>query len=94
MSRHLRPIDPTHVVTQIQCEVCAVSYRTVQQAARRLDTDATVISLEPSTISDIMANIHTIADLTNTSAKAERVVADLRDRLAVLQGGDVRLGET
>src|SRR5439155_3828262 len=73
------------ILTQELCEVCAVSYRQVEQAARRLDTDVTVISLEPSTISDIMANIHTVADLTNTRAKAERVVADLRDRLDALE---------
>jgi iron complex transport system substrate-binding protein len=81
----MRELAPDLILTQELCEVCAVSYRTVQQAARRLDTDATVISLEPSTISDIMANIHTVADLTDTSAKAERVVADLRDRLAALE---------
>jgi iron complex transport system substrate-binding protein len=81
----LRELAPDLILTQELCEVCAVSYRTVQQAARRLDTDVRVISLEPSTISDIMANIETIADLTNTRAKAEGVVADLRDRLAALE---------
>src|SRR5207244_5451485 len=71
----------------------AVSYRTVEQAARRLDTDVTVISLEPSTLSDIMTNIHTVGDLTNTRAEAERVVADLRVPEQVrLAGGEASFG--
>ena len=62
----LRELAPDLILTQELCEVCAVSYRTVEQAARRLDTDATVISLEPRTIADIMANIQTVGDLTAT----------------------------
>ena len=31
----------------------------MRQAARRLDTDVTVVSLEPATIADILANILT-----------------------------------
>ncbi len=77
----LRELAPDLILTQELCEVCAVSYRTVEQAARRLDTDTTVVSLEPNTISDIVANIRTVGELTGTQADADRVVADLNARL-------------
>ncbi len=80
----LRVLAPDLILTQELCEVCAVSYRTVEQAARRLDSDAAVISLEPNTISDILANIRTVGELTGTHAEADRVVGELCARLDAL----------
>ncbi len=77
----LRALAPDLILTQELCEVCAVSYRTVEQAARRLDTEAVVVSLEPNTISDILANIRTVGELTGTQAAAGRLVGELRARL-------------
>lgn len=81
----LRALAPELILTQELCEVCAVSYRTVEQAARRLDIDAAVVSLEPSTISDILANIRTVGKLTGTQAEADQVVGELRARLDTLE---------
>ncbi|MGH3979560.1 MAG: cobalamin-binding protein [Pseudonocardiaceae bacterium] len=81
----LRALAPELILTQELCEVCAVSYRTVQQAARRLDVEATVVSLEPNTLADILANIRTVGQLTGRQAEAERVVGELRARLDALQ---------
>ncbi len=80
----LRALAPDLILTQELCEVCAVSYRTVEQAARRLDTDTAVVSLEPNTISDILANIRTVGKLTGTQAEAGQVVGELRTRLDAL----------
>ncbi len=80
----LRVLAPDLILTQELCDVCAVSYRTVEQAARRLDTDTVVVSLEPNTISDILANIKTVGQLTGASAEADRVVGELRARLDAL----------
>lgn len=80
----LRTLAPDLILTQELCEVCAVSYRRVQQAARRLDTDATIVSLEPATIADILANIGTVGDLTGRQAEANALVDGLRARLDAL----------
>ncbi|MPZ65859.1 MAG: ABC transporter substrate-binding protein [Pseudonocardiaceae bacterium] len=80
----LRALAPDLILTQELCEVCAVSYRIVEQAARRLHADAAVVSLEPNTISDILANIRTVGDLTGTQDEADRVVYELRARLDAL----------
>ncbi|MGB6163319.1 MAG: cobalamin-binding protein [Pseudonocardiaceae bacterium] len=80
----LRALAPDVILTQELCEVCAVSYRTVQQAARRLDADVTVVSLEPTTIADILANIVTVGAMTGRGAQAKALVGDLRTRLDAL----------
>lgn len=80
----LRMLAPDLILTQELCDVCAVSYRTVQQAARRLDTDATIVSLEPTTIGDILSNIVTVGELTGREAEAAVLVDGLRARLDVL----------
>ena len=80
----LRALAPDVILTQELCEVCAVSYRTVEQAARRLDADVTVVSLEPATIADILANIVTVGEITGREAQAEALVDGLRARLDTL----------
>lgn len=86
----LRRLEPDLILTQELCEVCAVSYRTVERAARLLEGDARVISLEPNTIQDIFANIQTIGDLTGARAEADDLVSNLAARIdrvaAALEG--------
>jgi iron complex transport system substrate-binding protein len=80
----LRALAPDVILTQELCEVCAVSYRAVEQAARRLDADVTIVSLEPATIADILANIVTVGEITGRDSQAEALVDGLRARLDTL----------
>jgi iron complex transport system substrate-binding protein len=86
-ARMLAELKPDLIITQELCEVCAVSYKTVLQAARTFDAGARVISLEPHNILDIFANIRTVGELTGMNAEADALVRDLTvqlDALAVL----------
>ena len=83
----LAELKPDLIITQELCEVCAVSYQTVRQAARLIESDARVVSLEPNNIEDIFANIRTVGELTGAGAAADALVRDLTvqlDALAVL----------
>ncbi|MET0626212.1 MAG: cobalamin-binding protein [Pyrinomonadaceae bacterium] len=83
----LAELKPDLVITQELCEVCAVSYKTVLQAARLVESDARVVSLEPNCIEDIFANIRTVGELAGAVAEADALVRDLTvqlDALAVL----------
>ena len=85
--RLLAELKPDLVITQELCEVCAVSYKTVLQAARLIESDARVVSLEPNNIQDIFANIRTVGELAGASAEAKTLVRELTvqlDALAVL----------
>jgi iron complex transport system substrate-binding protein len=81
----LAALEPDLIITQELCEVCAVSYKTVERAARMYVAGAQVVSLEPNTIEDIFANVKTVGELCGVSEKAEEVVANLRERLRRLR---------
>jgi iron complex transport system substrate-binding protein len=86
----LYELSPTLILTQELCEVCAVSYKTVQEAARMMETDVPVVSLEPQNIKGIFSNILTVGHLTGKGEKAEEVVKELTgklDRIAAALAG-------
>ncbi|HKP73290.1 MAG TPA: cobalamin-binding protein [Pyrinomonadaceae bacterium] len=80
----LRALKPDLIITQELCDVCAVSYKRVEQAARMFDADVRVVSLEPNTLADIFANIRTVGQLTGRDAEAEQLVSELATRLDAL----------
>lgn len=80
----LRALAPDVILTQELCQVCAVSYGTVERAARRLDGDVTIISLEPARIADILGNIITVGEVTGRRAQADALVDGLRARIDTL----------
>jgi iron complex transport system substrate-binding protein len=85
--RLLAELKPDLIITQELCEVCAVGYQTVLQAARVVESDARIVSLEPNNIEDIFANIRTVGELAGAAAEADALVRDLTvqlDALAVL----------
>jgi len=89
----LERLAPDLIITQELCEVCAVSYHIVARAAKRLRGDPRLISLEPSSLEDVYANIETVGSLTGSEAAARQVVAGLRaraDRLAAHVAGRPR----
>ena len=70
------------ILTQELCSVCAVSYREVTEAVRRLDTEATVVSLEPTSIEGIFNTISTVGAMAEAEDEAVALVGILRERLA------------
>src|SRR5215210_3312563 len=82
--RLLAELKPDLVITQELCEVCAVSYKTVLQAARVIESDARVVSLEPNNIRDIFENIRTVGGLAGAAGEAEALVRDLTVQLDAL----------
>ncbi|MGI8655629.1 MAG: cobalamin-binding protein [Pyrinomonadaceae bacterium] len=92
--KQLRELRPDLILTQELCDVCAVSYKRVAQAARVFETDVRVVSLEPNTITDIFANIRTVGELTNKVSEATHVIAQLSTRIdtvaAALAGIETR----
>jgi iron complex transport system substrate-binding protein len=79
--RRLEELKPDLIVTQELCEVCAVSYKEVQRAARLLEGDTQVLSLEPQTLDDVLDTIRTVGRVTGREAEAARKIADLKQRL-------------
>src|SRR5918999_2350551 len=53
----LEELDVNLIVTQAVCEVCAVSFDDVRAVAERLPTQPDVISLDPSTLGEVLGDI-------------------------------------
>ena len=81
----LETLAPDLILTQELCEVCAVSYRIVAQAAKRLEGDPRIVSLEPASLDDVFANIATVAELAGVPERVPGVVEPLRARVAALR---------
>ncbi len=83
--RRLAALEPDLILTQELCAVCAVSYEIVAQAAKRLRGDPRVVSLEPSSLDDVYANIAWIGELVGAQAGARALLETLRAREAALR---------
>jgi iron complex transport system substrate-binding protein len=81
----LRVLQPDLVLTQELCDVCAVSYTAVQQAARFLDAATRVVSLEPTTLEAVLENIALVGQLTEREREAAELVTRLRRRLVAVR---------
>jgi iron complex transport system substrate-binding protein len=80
----LHALQPDLILTQELCDVCAVSYEEVQQAARMYTADAKVVSLEPTTVDEIFENVRLVGELCGAAERAEDYVLNLQNRLAFL----------
>ncbi|MGP1674088.1 MAG: cobalamin-binding protein [Candidatus Limnocylindrales bacterium] len=76
---------PDLILTQELCQVCAVSYREVNEVARRIDADITVVSLEPTSIEGILNTITTVGAMAEVEDAAIDVVEALRERLGAVE---------
>jgi iron complex transport system substrate-binding protein len=80
-AERLTELEPDLIVTQQVCEVCAVSFDDVKAVAKRIPSDPRVLSLDPSTIGEVLADIRTLAAAAEVPEAGERLLADAADRL-------------
>lgn len=81
----LARLRPDVVLTQDLCEVCAVSYRPVSEAVRLLDTDTTVVSLEPHTLAGVLDCLTRLGDILDAPGRAAEELTDLHRRLEAVR---------
>ena len=77
----LEAAHPDLILTQELCRVCAVGYEEVNEVARRLDGEVTVLSLEPTSVEGILNTIQTVGAMTEAEDAAVDLVEQLRERL-------------
>ncbi|MXV17008.1 cobalamin-binding protein [Hufsiella ginkgonis] len=82
----IRQLSPDVIITQTQCEVCAVSLKDVEDAlGSLLDKNAEIISLSPNLLGDIFADIRNIARQLNVPEKGEEVIESLEERIDLIR---------
>ena len=78
-------LAPTVIVTQTQCEVCAVSLRDVERAVCDLvRSQPAIVSLEPMALADVWSDIRAVAGALGEPARGDELMARLTGRLEVL----------
>ncbi len=79
-------LAPTVVITQTQCEVCAVSLKDVEAAVCELvGSRPRIVSLEPMSLPDIWSDIRTVAAALDAADQGEALVDRLTARLEAVQ---------
>jgi iron complex transport system substrate-binding protein len=78
----LDPLEPTHIVTQTQCQVCAVSLDDVERAlSESMRSRPQVVALEPNSLADIWDDIQRVADRCGVAEGGRELIASLQDRM-------------
>jgi iron complex transport system substrate-binding protein len=78
----LERLGPDVVVTQDQCQVCAVSLGEVEAAVRTLARrDVRVVSLSPLSLSDVLRDVLRVAEALGVEARGAAVVETMSARL-------------
>lgn len=82
----LEELQPSHIITQAQCEVCAVSLRDVEEAAcRMISSQPEIISLEPNCLADFFRDLRKLGQALQVGDRAEALIAASEARIANIQ---------
>ncbi len=81
----IRELEPDVVITQAQCDVCAVSLDDVEAVLKDyLDKPVEIISLQPNSLHDIMGDIKLIAFALGVPEKGDELLEDLQERIDII----------
>lgn len=82
----IRELAPDVVITQAQCDVCAVSLGDVEAALKDyLDKPVEIISLQPNSLHDVLGDIKLIAFALGTPEKGDQLLEDLQERIDIIR---------
>lgn len=81
----LEALQPTHIVTQTQCKVCAVSLEDVERALRsRFTTRPEVVALEPNSLADIRSDMVRLARACGVEKRGAELVDSMNKRMRAI----------
>ncbi len=77
----LESLRPDLILTQSLCDVCAVSYDAVREAAARLRSKPAVFDLNPHSLEDVFSDIGRLGEALGCEDAAESLVGQLQLRV-------------
>jgi iron complex transport system substrate-binding protein len=81
----LHELQPDLIVTQQVCEVCAVAFDDVRALAERIDSQPRVISQDPSTLGEVLADVRRLGEAAEATEAADDLLDDAAERLDAVQ---------
>jgi iron complex transport system substrate-binding protein len=90
----LKALRPDVIVTQSQCEVCAVSENDLRKAVCDwLDATPNIVTLKPDALADIWTDIQNVADALGAPARGRALIAALQARMARIEAATAEISE-
>ncbi len=81
----LARLAPDLLITQTQCEVCAVSMRDVEMAlSQTVPSRPVVVALQPDALADLWKDMRRVADALGVPERGVQLVTRLRHRLRAI----------
>jgi iron complex transport system substrate-binding protein len=81
----LADLDVDLIVTQAVCEVCAVSFDDVRAVAEELPTQPRVISLDPSTLGEVLADVPRLAEIAEVPEAGAALAEEFAARIEAVE---------
>ncbi|MEO6524581.1 MAG: cobalamin-binding protein [Mucilaginibacter sp.] len=82
----IKSLDPDVVITQTQCDVCAVSLKDVEEALENLlEKEVEIISLEPNNLDHIFADIKLIAAELDAKQQGDLLIELMEERIDIIR---------
>ena len=76
--------NPTVIITQEQCRICAVTPDDLNQACQNLPPTAKLITIMPVSLDDVLGDVMTIASALDVEERGVRLVSHVKKQLADL----------
>ena len=81
----LSELEVDLIVTQAVCDVCAVSFDDVRAVAGQLPTNPQVISLDPTTLGEVLADLPRLAEAAGDWELGEQLAGELAERIDAVE---------
>ena len=86
----LRAVEPDLVVSQEVCGVCAVDAPFLEEVLVDLECDPEVLGLRANRLDDVFECVDAVGAATGTEARAEALIAELRERIDAVEARAAR----
>jgi len=88
----LDDLAPSHIITQAQCEVCAVSLKDVEAAAcEMIKSQPKIVSLEPNCLEDIWSDIDRVASALGAQQRGVDLIREYKMRMSTVQSAAAKI---
>ncbi|KAG0348257.1 hypothetical protein BG004_005576 [Podila humilis] len=77
----LKSLQPTVIVTQDLCTVCSIDLVTVERVAMTMEPRPKIVTLNPTSVAEVMDSITTVGEAIGHAEDAARVRAELEGRI-------------
>ena len=90
----LKSLKPDFIITQTQCEVCAITEKELRRAVHQwIDDTPSIVSLNPNVLEDVLRDIRRVAEALDARHQGDKIVDVLRSRMRSIKERTAVLGE-